>query len=41
MKHLLLIPLLMFSVGVGAYDEGDLKRFKAINKCPNCNLIEI
>ena len=38
MKHLLLILLLMFSVGVGAYDEGDFKRFKAINKCPNCDL---
>ena len=38
MKRLLPILLLMFSVGVGAYDEGDLKRFKAINKCPNCDL---
>ena len=38
MKRLLPILLLVFSVGVGAYDEDDLKKLKANKDCMKCDL---
>ena len=38
MKRLLPILLLVFSAGVGAYDEDDLKKLKTTNECPKCDL---
>ena len=38
MKRLLPVLLLVFSVGVGAYDEDDLKKLKTTNECPKCDL---
>ena len=38
MKRLLPILLLVFSVGVGAYDEDDLKKLKANKECIKCDL---
>ena len=38
MKRLLPILLLVFSVGVGAYDEDDLKKLKANKDCIKCDL---
>ena len=38
MKRLLSILLLVFSVGVGAYDEDDLKKLKANKDCMKCDL---
>ncbi len=32
------ILLLLCTAQISAYDENDLKRFKAINKCPGCDL---
>ena len=37
-RYLLGICLLVFSMQGSAFDELHLKRFKAINKCPNCDL---
>jgi hypothetical protein len=38
MKRLLPILLLMFSVGVGAFNEGDVEMLLATNKCLECDL---
>ena len=38
MKRLLPILLLVFSVGVGAYDEDDLTKLKTTNQCLKCDL---
>ena len=39
MKRLFIgITLLLFAFQVNAYDENDLKRFKALKKCPGCDL---
>ena len=39
MKRFLIgITLLLFAFQVNAYDENNLKRFKALKKCPGCDL---
>ena len=38
MKLLLFVAALLFAFPIYAYDENDLKRFKALNKCPGCEL---
>ena len=38
MKYLMAILLLLCTAQINAYDENDLKRFKALNKCPGCDL---
>ena len=38
MKRLLPMLLLVCSVGVGAYDEDDLKKLKTTDECPRCDL---
>ena len=38
MKLLLFVAALLFAFPINAYDENDLKRFKALNKCPGCEL---
>ena len=37
-RYLLGICLLVFSIQGSAFDEMDMKRFKALNKCPDCDL---
>ena len=38
MKRLLSILLLVFSVGVGAFNESHVRRLVETNKCPGCDL---
>ena len=38
MKRLFILLIIIWSAQVNAYDELHLKRFKALNKCPGCDL---
>jgi len=38
MKGLLFLLMIIWSAQISAYDELHLKRFKALNKCPGCDL---
>ena len=38
MKYLVGILLLIWTAQISAYDELHMKRFKALNKCPGCDL---